>query len=141
MRGAALAVRFALELCAVAAVAVWGWQLVDPIALKVLLSLLAAAVVIAVWGTFVSPRARYPVPDPAWLIIEVLVFLAAALALLAVQDLIGGLVLLAVYGIDVAVLTVLGERRRAVPPDAAGPAIDGPATSGGPDASAPPTRP
>jgi hypothetical protein len=125
----ALAVRFVLELCAVASVAVWGWQLVDPMALKVLLSIVAAAVVIAVWGTFVSPRARYPVPDPAWLVIEVLVFLAAALALVAVGDPVGGVILLAVYALDLAALKALGERRRAAP------------NSGGPDANDLPTLP
>ncbi len=136
VRAVALSVRFGLELAAVAAVAACGWHLVDPVALKVLLSLGAAAVVIVVWGTYVSPRARYPVPDPAWLVIEVLVFLAAALALVAIDDPIGGVVLLVVYGLDLAALRALGERRRAVPPE---PPMSG--GSGGTDASAPPTPP
>jgi hypothetical protein len=130
VRGAALLVRFLLELVAVAAVAAWGWHVVDPVPLKLLLSVAAAAVVVAVWGTFVSPKARYPVPDPAWLVIEVLVFVAAALALVAVDDLWGALVLLVVYGVDLAVLHALGERRRTAPatPDS----WDGPGASGPP---------
>jgi hypothetical protein len=115
VKATALGLRFVLELCAVAAVAAWGWHLADAVALQLLLSVVAAAVVVVVWGTFVSPRARYPVPDPAWLVIEVLVFLAAALALLAIGDLVGGVVLLAVYALDLAALKALGERRRAAP--------------------------
>jgi hypothetical protein len=138
VKGVALLVRFLLELAAVAAVAAWGWHLVDPVPLKLLLSVAAAAVVVVVWGTFVSPKARYPVPDPAWLVIEVLVFLAAALALVAVDDPWGGLVLLVVYAVDLAVLMALGERRRAEP---AGTLPPDPPRSGAPDASGPPTPP
>jgi hypothetical protein len=115
VRVVALGLRFVLELCAVASVAAWGWHLADVVALQLLLSVVAAAVVVVVWGTFVSPRARYPVPDPAWLVIEVLVFLAAAVALLAIDDPIGGVVLLVVYGLDLATLKALGERRRVAP--------------------------
>jgi hypothetical protein len=129
VKAVALGLRFVLELCAVASVAAWGWHLADAVALQLLLSVAAAAVVVVVWGTFVSPRARYPVPDPAWLVIEVLVFLAAGLALLAVDDPIGGVVLLVVYALDLAALRAMGERRRAVP------------TQGEPGASGPPTPP
>jgi uncharacterized protein DUF2568 len=128
VRGAALLVRFLLELAAVASVAAWGWHVVDPVPLKLLLSVACAAVVVAVWGTFVSPKARYPVPDPAWLVIEVLVFVAAALALVAVDDPWGALVLLTVYGVDLAVLHALGERRRATPDSLDGPGASGPPT-------------
>jgi hypothetical protein len=119
----ALTVRFVLELCAIAAVAAWGWQVVDPVAAKVLLSIAAPAAVIVVWGMFVAPKARYPVADPLWLAIEVLVFLAATLALIGIGDAIGAVVLAVVYALDVAALFALGERRRAVTP--AGPGTNG----------------
>jgi hypothetical protein len=48
-------------------------------------------------------------------VIEVLVFLAAALALLAIDDPIGAVVLLVVYALDLAALRALGERRRTAP--------------------------
>src|SRR4051794_7210308 len=130
MRGLALAVRFGLELCAFGALAVWGWQVAGAPAAQLALSIAAPAAAIVVWGAFVAPRARYPVPDPWWLAIEALVFLAAALALVGIGDPWGALVLGVVYVLDVLALAVLGERRRVTP---AGP--DAPA------ASDPPPRP
>jgi hypothetical protein len=130
MKALALTVRFLLELAAFAAVAVWGWQVVDPQAAKLVLSIAAPAVLIVVWGLFVAPKARFPVADPWWLAIEVVVFAVAALALIAIDDTIGAVVLAVVYVLDVAALFALGERRRA---DAV--------TPGEPDASCPPTHP
>ena len=132
MRGLALAVRFVLELCAFGALAVWGWQVAGALPAQLLLSILAPAAAIVVWGAFVAPRARYPVPDPLWLAIEALVFLAAALALVGIGDPWGALALAVVYVLDVAALAALGERRR-VNPEAPPP--------GGSAASDPPPPP
>jgi hypothetical protein len=94
--GLALALRFACELVAVAAVAWWGWPW---------LALPAAAVVIVLWGTFIGPRAPRRLADPARLVLELAVFAAATAALVAV-----GHVVLAVVFALVAVATAFPAR-------------------------------
>jgi hypothetical protein len=60
-----LAVRFACELAALAALAWWGWPLAG----------IGAAIVVAViWGLFVAPRARRRLPDPYRLGVELVIF-------------------------------------------------------------------
>jgi Protein of unknown function (DUF2568) len=58
------------------------------------------AVVVAVWGAFVAPRARRRLPDPARFAVEVVIFAAAAGALVALDQ----VVLAVVYAV-VAVVT------------------------------------
>ena len=83
MKNANLAFRFGLELTALAIAAWWGatvgsggWEWV--------LAVVAPLVVIVVWGWFVAPKRRYDLPHPARLMIEALVWVAAAAALVAV---------------------------------------------------------
>ncbi len=79
----AQALRFLLELCALAALGFWGWQtgrtLLEKIGLGVGAPLLAAVV----WGLFVAPKASILVPGAVRLIIEVGIFSLAVLGLLA----------------------------------------------------------
>jgi Protein of unknown function (DUF2568) len=75
-----LAVRFALELAALAALAVWGVKTGDGTAAKLALGIGAPLVAAVVWGLFVAPRATYDIAG-ARLAGQVLVFGAAALAL------------------------------------------------------------
>ncbi|WP_330295887.1 DUF2568 domain-containing protein [Streptomyces sp. NBC_00503] len=74
---------FFLELAALGALAWWGFTRdigrVGSIALAVAAPLAAAVL----WGLFAAPKARYAVPLAAQLGVKVLVFGAAALALLA----------------------------------------------------------
>jgi hypothetical protein len=79
-----LAVRFALELCALAALARWGWR-AGAGGLTGLLAAVAAALAAALlWGAFVAPKARFTVPVPARFAVE-LVVLGSAAAGLAVS--------------------------------------------------------
>jgi uncharacterized protein DUF2568 len=77
--GALLAVRFGLELAALASLAYWGFSEFDgvPAVLFGIGGPLAAAVV---WGLFVSPKARYGSPARQ-AVGEALVFGAAVIAL------------------------------------------------------------
>jgi hypothetical protein len=76
-----LALRFTLELGALAALAVWGAHAgasrVAALALAILAPLLAAVA----WGLFVSPKARIRAPKLMRLGVELAVFLAAASSL------------------------------------------------------------
>jgi hypothetical protein len=76
LKGANLALRFALELAALAAVGWWGWDAGGP-----LLGLAAVAAVAIVWGLFVAPKRRFDLALPLRLAVELAVWLAAGAAL------------------------------------------------------------
>ena len=84
LRGAVLTVRFLCELGMLAALAYWGFEVGDG-ALGLVLGLGAPLVAIALWGAFVSPKARLPVALSTRLVIEVLLFGATAALLAAVR--------------------------------------------------------
>jgi Protein of unknown function (DUF2568) len=79
LKGANLALRFALEFAALAAVGWWGWDAGGP-----LLALAAVAAVVVVWGAFVAPKRRFDLAAPIRLAIELVVWLAAGAALYGV---------------------------------------------------------
>jgi hypothetical protein len=72
-----LALRFLLELCATAALAHWGWRAGGG-AVGVLAAVGAALSAALLWGAYVSPKARYAVPAPVRLAVELAVFGSAA---------------------------------------------------------------
>ena len=77
LRGVTLAVRFLCELAMLAALASWGFTVGDGAgawALGIGAPLLAAVV----WGAWVAPKARWPVPVPTRVAIELVLFGAAA---------------------------------------------------------------
>jgi Protein of unknown function (DUF2568) len=78
VRVANLGLRFLLELALLAALAYWGWH-ERGVALAILLPLLAAVV----WGSFVAPKARFPVSVPVRLAIELTLFGLAVAGLFA----------------------------------------------------------
>jgi hypothetical protein len=82
-----LALRFLLELAALAATAYWGWQSGAGF-LRIVLAVGAPAVEIILWGTFRVPedpsssgRAPVPTPGPVRLVLEFAFFGFAAWAL------------------------------------------------------------
>ena len=95
MREANLALRFVLELGALAAVGYWGLETGDG-ALGWLLAAAAVAVVAVVWGLFVAPKARIDVARPVRFAIEVVVWVSAGVALAAAGHAVLGLAFAAV---------------------------------------------
>ena len=76
-----LALRFLLELCALAALAYWGFKTgANPVA-KIGLAIGAPLLAAIVWATFVAPGALVPLPGLLRLIVELVVFGSAAAAL------------------------------------------------------------
>ena len=80
-----LALRFLLELAALAAYACWGWAAHEG-AWRYLLGIGLPLLAAVLWGTFRVPndpgKAPVPIPGPAWLLLEA-IFFAAAVGLLA----------------------------------------------------------
>jgi Protein of unknown function (DUF2568) len=108
-RGATLTVRFLCELGMLAALALWGFGAGDGPGAW-LLGIGAPALAAAVWGAFVAPKARWPVPAPVRVAIELVLFAAAAGALAAAGQQAAAMVL-GVAGFASSLLNESQERR------------------------------
>ena len=104
MKAANLALRFFLELAALAALAYWGWGVTWVLAIA------APAAWIGLWATFGSPKARVTLSTPQRIVFEALVFGAAAAALWAADQPVWAVVLFAAWAANRAVLTAYGGR-------------------------------
>jgi hypothetical protein len=102
MKAANLALRFFLELAALAALAYWGWGV------SWVLAIAAPAGWIVLWATFGSPKARVQLPDTQRIAFEAVVFGAAAAALWAAGQAVWAVALFAAWAANRAVLTNLG---------------------------------
>ena len=82
-----LALRFILELCALAAISYWGFQTGDGGLMKAVLGVGIPLLVAFAWGTFRVPddpgKAPVPVPGPLRLLLELVVFGLAVACLAA----------------------------------------------------------
>jgi Protein of unknown function (DUF2568) len=103
VRAVNLTLRFALELCALAALAYGGWHAAGPTWPRAVLAVAFPVVAAVIWGRWVAPRASHPLPDPQRLIPEWVVFGGAAIALA-----------LAGHPVLAAVLAVLAAANRVV---------------------------
>ena len=82
-QSANLALRFLLELCALAALAYWGFRTGEGTIARWTLGIGAPLLAAIVWGTFVAPKATVVVSSPVRFGLELLVFGAAVAALFA----------------------------------------------------------
>lgn len=83
LKFANLGLRFLLELCALAALAYWGFTLDKGLLLKIVAGIGAPLFAAIVWGTFVAPKAPYLVDEPLRILVELAVFGSATWALFA----------------------------------------------------------
>jgi Protein of unknown function (DUF2568) len=104
VKAANLALRFFLELAALAALAYWGWGV------SFVLAILAPAAWIALWATFGSPKARVPLSTPQRIVFEAVVFGIAAAALWAAGEPVWGIALFAAWAANKAALTAFQRR-------------------------------
>lgn len=86
IKGANLGLRFLLELCLLGALGYWGAQIGPGPLGKVALGLGAPLLLAVVWGTFMSPKARVPLPTTAHLLAESALFGLGVAALAAGQS-------------------------------------------------------
>jgi uncharacterized protein DUF2568 len=82
LEGGNLALRFILELSALAATAYWGYDTESGVT-RWVLAVVAPALVIVVWALFIAPKRKAELARPIRLVLELMVFGAAALALAA----------------------------------------------------------
>lgn len=107
LRWAVLTLRFLAELGMLAGLAYWGATTGEG-ATAWVLGLGAPAAAAVVWGLFVSPRAKRPVPLPIRLAIEIDLFVATAIALWF-ADAVGPAVVLFVVGVATSIGNALTE--------------------------------
>ena len=105
MRTTALLLRFLLELALLAGVVYVGWTLADG-GWRIPTAAFALAVVIALWGTFLSPKARVSIPGWARVVLEVLLFGGVGYLLWQTGAPTTGAALAAVWALDRVVLAL-----------------------------------
>jgi hypothetical protein len=76
-----LALRFLLELAALAALGYWGVHAGQTLPLKIVLGVGAPLLLAVVWGTFAAPRAAIQLSRPATFLLGLLILELAALVL------------------------------------------------------------
>src|SRR5689334_19117790 len=108
LRAGNLALKFGVELCAVAALAYWGASLSGPL-LSIVMAVLAPAAMIALWGRFSAPRARRRLSRRARIPLELTILLLAAVALLAAGAEGLAVVLAAAVIVNALLLTAFGQ--------------------------------
>jgi hypothetical protein len=102
LRAANLALKFVLELCAMAAFAYWGANTGGGV-VRALLAIVTPAVAIVLWGRFAAPKSTRRLPTVPRMIFELTVFGLAAVALVAA----GRSVAAAVFGVVAVVNAAL----------------------------------
>jgi hypothetical protein len=100
-----LGLSFLLELCALAALAYWGFQVSSGPIMAVALGIGAPLLMAVVWGRFAAPASRTRLPMPALLILKLAIFALAAAALAVA----GMPVLALVFGVAVVINLALAH--------------------------------
>ena len=109
IKGANLALRFLLELCALGALGYWGFKSGNGTITKIALGVGAPLVAVVIWGTFVSPQAPMQLPGPLSLILQVLVFGSAAAGLMATGHRTLAMVFVMIVVINAVLMYVWGQ--------------------------------
>ncbi len=112
MRPANLGIRFLLELCLLAAFGYWGAAATGSTVANVVLAIGVPLGVCVVWGSFVAPRAARPLSTVPWIVVQLVLFGLAWVALASRGEEILGAALFAVTAINLAILVALGEPGR-----------------------------
>lgn len=108
MKDANLAVKFALELAAIATFAYWGATL-DGVVVSVLVAVAAPASAVVLWGLFAAPRSSRRLPIRARVPFELSVFALAVAALVAVDWIAAAIAFAAVTSVNAVLLTRLDQ--------------------------------
>ena len=108
LKGANLAVKFALELVAIGAFAYWGSR-VDGTVVAFVAGIGAPLAAVVVWGLFAAPRASRRLPTPQRVPLELGVFALATVALVAAGLTAVGIAFAAVVVVNFALLVVLDQ--------------------------------
>jgi Protein of unknown function (DUF2568) len=109
---ASLALRFALELAMLAALAVWGVHAGHSTAADVVLGVGAPAVAATLWGLFAAPRSGRRLSGRALTVVQLVLLGAGAAALVAARHTAAGIVFAALIVLNALTLAALGSDGR-----------------------------
>lgn len=82
--GALLAVVFLAELALVGGLAWLGVSIGGSVVVSAVLAVVFVAVIVVFWGRWMAPNARRRIPDPARLVVEIVLYGGTAAGLIAV---------------------------------------------------------
>ncbi|MFG1677144.1 YrdB family protein [Micromonospora sp. NPDC049282] len=108
-KAALVGVIFLLELALLAAVGFWGFTLDVGWPVRLLAGLGAPLALAVAWGAFCSPRAAVPLPAPAKLGVQAACFLTGGVLLVLAGHPVLGVVLVALWAVDKALLLRSGN--------------------------------
>lgn len=80
-----LGLRFALELCVLAALCYWGAKTGEGFIGRLALGIGAPLLAAVVWGFFIAPQATWHPPTAVWIALQIVIFGAAVLSLFATR--------------------------------------------------------
>ncbi|MFE9693900.1 YrdB family protein [Micromonospora sp. NPDC005806] len=109
MKAALLGVIFLLELALLVAAGWWGFTLDAGWPVRLLAGLGAPLLIAVVWGLFCSPKASVPLPAPAKLTAQAACFVTGGLLLALAGRPVPGILLVALWAVDKALLTLAGD--------------------------------
>ena len=111
VKAANLALRFFLEIAALAALSYGGFHAGSSDVVQWLLGIGLPLLAAVVWGLFIAPRARYRVSDPIWIALQVVVFGAATAALLTAGQTTPAIVFVALLIVNAVLMIILDQDR------------------------------
>jgi len=76
-----LGLAFLLELCVLAALAYWGFQVASDLPLKIVLGIGAPLVVAVIWGRYMAPTSKTRLSGSRYRLVKLIIFGVAAIAL------------------------------------------------------------
>lgn len=80
-KNAVISIFFLLELSTLAALMYWGFHLNKGILMKIVCGVGAPVIAAIIWGTFIAPKASFLVSIPLRIILQIIVFGSAIVAL------------------------------------------------------------
>jgi hypothetical protein len=109
MRSANLALKFILELVAIAGFAYWGARTGGSVAADVALGIVAPLVAVALWSRFAAPRAPRRLPTRPRVVLELAILLLGAVGFLVAGALAVGIAAAAAVVANAALLEAFDQ--------------------------------
>ena len=78
---AIISIFFLLEIAMLVSFMYWGFHLDTSLLVKILFGIGAPILVAVIWGTFIAPKASIPVSVPIRILLQIILFSLAAMAL------------------------------------------------------------
>jgi hypothetical protein len=109
IKNANLALAFLLELCVIAALAFWGFSTNTGTLVKIVLGIGVPVLAIIVWALFGAPRGPWHLKGIWYLLLKIVFFGSAAVALYVARQHVLGIVFALIFVVNTALLYVWGQ--------------------------------